>query len=182
MSVAVRRAGALATLFLPMLLGFPGGLRAQPAVPPPGPVTISPLGPPGTEPQTPPQVVPTPSPAPTPAPSTQPAAPPAAAAIPAGPAWLPRQSAELQILDKVDATHETRDVKVGGSVKVAELTISVEACLVRPPDRERDAAAYVDITDSNPAIQPFKGWLLAAEPAASVFEHPLYDVRVTGCD
>lgn len=97
------------------------------------------------------------------------------------PAWLPRHSAELQILDKVDATHETLDVAVGSSAKVGDLTIAVEACLVRPPDRERDAAAYVDITDRNPAIRPFRGWLLAAEPAASTFEHPIYDVRVTGC-
>ncbi len=122
-----------------------------------------------------------------PAPGTPPAAPPAAQpaappAAPPGPAWLPRHGADLQILDKEDATHETRRVAVGASVKVAGLTIAVEACLVRPAGHARDAAAYVEITDRNPAIQPFKGWLLAAEPAASVFEHPLYDVRVSGCD
>ncbi len=100
---------------------------------------------------------------------------------PSGPAWLSRHNAELQILDKVDATHETRAVPVGSSIKIDGLTIAVGACLVRPPDQERDAAAYVDITDSNPAIQPFRGWLLAAEPGAAVFEHPIYDVRVTGC-
>ncbi|HUC18958.1 MAG TPA: DUF2155 domain-containing protein [Acetobacteraceae bacterium] len=87
----------------------------------------------------------------------------------------------MQILDKVDATHQTRDVAVGTSVTIGEITIAVASCLVRPPDQERDAAAYVNITDKNPAIAPFHGWLLAAEPSVSVFEHPIYDVRVIGC-
>ncbi len=94
---------------------------------------------------------------------------------------MPRHTAELQILDKVDATHETRDVAVGASVTVGEITIAVASCLVRPPDQERDAAVYINVTDKNPAIAPFHGWLLAAEPSVSVFEHPIYDVRVTGC-
>ena len=120
-----------------------------------------------------------PPPAATPAPGAAPA-PPADPPPPPEPAWLPRHSPELQIFDKVDATHETLDVAVGASAKVGDLTIAVQACVVRPPDRERDAAAYVDITTASgdPAVP---GWLLAAEPAASTFEHPLYDVRVTGC-
>lgn len=154
MSGRVRRAGAGAALLLiGLILALAGPVSAQNAAPPP---------------------------AATPAPGAAPA-PPAKPPPPPEPAWLPRHSAELQILDKVDATHETLDVAVGASAKVGDLTIAVQACVVRPPDRERDAAAYVDITDRNPAIRPFRGWLLAAEPAASTFEHPLYDVRVTGC-
>jgi hypothetical protein len=149
----------LATLLLPPSLG------AQPAAPPlPG--APAPL--PGT-----------PAPA-APAPNVQ-QLPPAAPAPPPEPAWLPRHVAELQILDKIGATHQTRDVAVGSSATVGTLTVKVEACYVRPPDQERDAAAYVEITDRNPDVPAFQGWLLAAEPGASVFEHPIYDVHVTGC-
>jgi hypothetical protein len=85
------------------------------------------------------------------------------------------------VLDKVDATHTDLTIAVGASAKVGTLTIVVKACLVRPPDRKSDAASYLDITDKNAAVPAFHGWLLAAEPGASVFEHPIYDVRVTGC-
>ncbi|HWA81763.1 MAG TPA: DUF2155 domain-containing protein [Acetobacteraceae bacterium] len=162
------RAGAP---FLLLLLTLPAGLSAQPASPP---IIETPLGPPGTT------QSPSP-PAPSPAPGQAVPAPASPPAPPAGPQWLPRHTAELQILDKVDATHETRDVAVGASVTVGEITIAVAACLVRPPDQQRDAAAYVNITDKNSATAPFHGWLLAAEPSVSVFEHPIYDVRVTGC-
>jgi hypothetical protein len=89
--------------------------------------------------------------------------------------------AELQVLDKIDATHTELAVAVGASATIGTLTIAVKACLVRPPDRKSDSAAYVDITDKNSAVPAFHGWLLAAEPGTSVLEHPIYDVRVTGC-
>jgi hypothetical protein len=162
MSGWVRRAGAGAALLLiELILASPGPVSAQNAAPPPAATPV-------------PGGVPVLGGAPAPAPPAKPPPPPE-------PAWLPRRSAELQILDKVDATHETLNVAVGSSVKVGDLTIAVKACLVRPPDRERDAAAYVGITGRDPAVRPFRGWLLAAEPAVSTFEHPIYDVRVTGC-
>ena len=147
----------------------PFALAAQPAGPPP-PVT----GPaaPAPQPGQPAPAQPTPAPGqPTPVPA-QPAP---------EPAWLPCKVVELSVLDKVDATHTDLSVAVGSPVTVATLVITVRAGLVRPPNQPRDTAAYVDITDKNPAIAAFHGWLLAAEPGASVFEHPIYDVRVTGC-
>ena len=111
------------------------------------------------------------------------AGPPAAAEPPPtpAPAWLPRHSAELQIVEKVNATHRTLDVPVGGTAKFDTLAIAVKACLVRPPGQQRDAAAFLDISGRNAASPVFQGWMLAAEPAVSLFEDPLYDVRVTGC-
>lgn len=103
----------------------------------------------------------------------QPAAPP--------PAWLPRQTAELQIVEKVNATYRTLDVAVGKTAKVDRLAIAVKACVVRPPDQQRDAAAYLDITGKGAQAPSFRGWMLAAEPAVSLFKDPLYDVRVIGC-
>jgi hypothetical protein len=104
-------------------------------------------------------------------------APPA----PAGPDWLPRGGVELQALDKVTARSTVLDGRVGQTLQYGSLSIVVTACMVRPPDRPADAAAFVQITDSHPDEPGFRGWILQDEPAVSMFEHPLYDIRLNGC-
>jgi len=96
-------------------------------------------------------------------------------------AWLPAGSARLQALDKVNAQATALTVKVGQTANFGSLTIAVKACVVRPPDQPADAAAYLDVTDRNPDSPPFNGWLLSHEPSASMMEHPIYDIRVSGC-
>jgi len=107
---------------------------------------------------------------------------PASAQTPSpGPDWLPRGGVELQALDKVTARSTVLTGKVGQSLRFGSLTITVTACLVRPPDQPQDAAAFLDISDSHPNGATFRGWILAAEPSVAMFEHPLYDVRLNGC-
>lgn len=107
----------------------------------------------------------------------QTSAPPAAA----GPDWLPRSGVELQALDKVTARSTVLDGRVGQTLHFESLSIVVTACVVRPPDRPADAAAFVQITDSHQGEPGFRGWMLQDEPALSMFEHPLYDIRLNGC-
>jgi hypothetical protein len=109
-------------------------------------------------------------------------------ALPAAPApgdgrdrWLASPAAKLQALDKVNAQATTMTVKVGQSATFGSLTIAVKSCMVRPPDRPADAAAYLDVTDSHPDSPGFDGWLLANEPSVSMLQHPIYDIRVVGC-
>jgi hypothetical protein len=168
------------------------------ATPPPAPVQSAPLGPlggPGA-----PQVAPPLAPlgAPTIAPSVAPqatappSAPPAAASAPPPPTayapapatpeqWLPRGTAEVQALDKVNARNAVLSVKVGDTAKFGSLTIAVQACVVTPPDQPQDAAAFLVITDSHAGQPGFSGWMVAAAPSASMLQSPVYDVRVTGC-
>jgi hypothetical protein len=96
-------------------------------------------------------------------------------------AWLPRGLAELSALDKVNARSATLQVKVGSSVRYGSLTITVQSCVVRPPDQPQDAAAFMVITDSHESEPGFRGWIFASAPSVSMLEHPIYDVRVTGC-
>jgi len=95
--------------------------------------------------------------------------------------WLPAGVAKLQALDKVNAQASTLSVKVGQSVTFGSLTITVKSCVVRPSDQPADAAAFVDVTDSHPDSTGFSGWLLENEPAVSIMQHPIYDLRVAGC-
>ncbi len=108
-------------------------------------------------------------------------APGALPAANASPAWLPRGGAELQALDKINARTTTLSVKLGQSVAFGSLTITVRACLVRPADQPADAAAFLEITDSRKDAPGFRGWMLAAEPFVTTLQHPVYDVRVSGC-
>ena len=96
-------------------------------------------------------------------------------------AWLPRGTAEITALDKVRAAPTTLVVPVGESVRYGSLTIKVRGCLVRPADQARDAAAFLEVADSQPGGASFNGWMIAGAPALGVLEHPLYDLRVASC-
>jgi len=95
--------------------------------------------------------------------------------------WQPQGSAQVQVLDKVNAQSTVLDVKVGQQGKFGSLTIQVQACRIHPADQARDSAAYLTITDSHADVPGFQGWMLANEPSASMLQSPIYDVRVVGC-
>ncbi|MBV8578471.1 MAG: DUF2155 domain-containing protein [Acetobacteraceae bacterium] len=100
---------------------------------------------------------------------------------PPAPPWVPRSTAELQGLDKVNARRTTLEVKVGTSAQYGSLKITVQSCEVRPPDQPQDAAAFLIIADSHESEPGFRGWMFASAPSVSMLEHPIYDVRLTGC-
>ncbi len=104
-------------------------------------------------------------------------APPGSSTAP----WLARKSAELQVLDKVNARHSVLTVAVGGQAKYGALTIGVASCVVRPPTQPAEAAAFLTVTDANNEGVAFKGWMVAGQPALSMLQHPVFDVRVVGC-
>ena len=96
-------------------------------------------------------------------------------------AWLKRDAADLVVLDKVNAKSNGLTLKVGQAADNASLSIALRGCVIRPPDMPKDSAAYLDITDSRPGAPGFHGWILANEPAVSMFQHPIYDVRLLAC-
>ena len=95
-------------------------------------------------------------------------------------AWLTRQSAELVVLDKVRARPTVITLRVGQSGTAGPLTILVRRCVTRPADVPPDSAAFLDIQDRRSSVA-FHGWMLANGPALGQLEHPIYDVRLTGC-
>ena len=52
--------------------------------------------------------------------------------------------------------------------------------MVRPPDQPADAAALW-MSPTATRSPGFDGWLLRDEPSVSMMQHPIYDLRVTGC-
>ena len=178
----MRRAVACAALAC--FLALPAVAQdAGQGVPPPTPVTASPLSSLGTP--APPNAGLPPGAPPNPQATQQgtTAAPPSAympaPAVPVN--WQPRGTAEVQALDKVNARNAALAVPVGQSATFGSLTIAVQACVVSPPDQPQDAAAFLVITDSHPGEPGFSGWMVSAAPSASMLQNPIYDVRVTGC-
>ena len=183
---------------LPPLAGTPPGAAAPsapaasaPAAPPPPsaapslaapPSGASPQagsaagGAPGSAPGAPAAAVPGPAGAAPPA-----AGAPADTGSPLPATWLPRGIAVLRVLNKQTALTHTLTVVVGASARIGPLTITVQACVVRPPDMPGDAAAFLAIADGTPGVTAYQGWILKNEPFLSMFQNPLYDVQVTGC-
>ncbi len=100
--------------------------------------------------------------------------------------WQPRRTATIQALDKVNARHALLTLAPGKPETFQSLTITLQSCVVRPPDQPADAAAYVTVTDSRGTdsrgdVTGFMGWLIRSSPATSMMQHPIYDLRVLGC-
>jgi hypothetical protein len=167
-----RLAVALVLLATPALGQSPGQPgQFLPSVPPAGPVQTSPLPPPVFTPGT-----QGPGFSPVPLSPVAPLAP----VVPAAPEWLPQGAVDLRALDKVTARSAPLSGKVGETLKFGSLSVTVRQCVIRPPDKTPDAAAWLEITDSTGG-PGFKGWMLASMPAMSMLEHPGYDIRVAGC-
>jgi hypothetical protein len=67
-------------------------------------------------------------------------------------------------------------------VQLQSLSITLEACAVRPDDLPADATAHLKVTDSRPDQPGYDGWILQQEPAINLFEHPVYDIQLAGCN
>lgn len=95
--------------------------------------------------------------------------------------WYSQPKAEIRVLNKLESSVTILTIPVGGSAQYKTLTIAVKNCVVRPTTASPDSAAFVTVTDSKISTNPFSAWIFVAEPGASVFEHPLYNVSLSGC-
>ncbi len=95
--------------------------------------------------------------------------------------WLPRQQAELRVLDKIGAQASPLVLAVGHAAAFHSLTLTLKACVVHPPELPADAAAFLDITDSHEGAPGFHGWMFSGEPQLGMLENPLYDVLLLSC-
>ena len=108
-------------------------------------------------------------------------APPAAPPGPAPETWVARPGVEIAALDKITARVTSLVGRVGQAMSFGTLSITVRNCLARGPDQPADQAVYLDITDSRDTAISFHGWMLLSSPSLSMLEHPVYDIRLTGC-
>ena len=78
---------------------------------------------------------------------------PPAAPQPIQPTWLPQGTAELQVLDKVNAQNALLTVKVGQEAQFGSLNIQVQACSSPPA---RSAAGFGRLSDDHRQPSPMR--------------------------
>ena len=90
----------------------------------------------------------------------------------------------LQILDKITSQIKTIEINVNDTYDFGTLKIEIYACYKRPPEEIPEDFILLKIFDTlhdNNLIRIYQGWMISSSPAATPFEHPIYDVWVKEC-
>jgi hypothetical protein len=98
--------------------------------------------------------------------------------------YLDRDMAELRWMDKVTGRISSVTVPVGETGHISHLEVHVHACKVRPPEEKPEDAAFLEIIERKPMMQPvqvFSGWMFSSSPSLSAMDHPVHDIWVLRC-
>ena len=91
-------------------------------------------------------------------------------------------AAELRALDRMSGELTDINLKIGESVRIERLTVSLVECRYPIDNPSGDAYAYL-LIDEDGAPEPlFEGWMVASSPALNPFDHIRYDVWVLRCN
>jgi hypothetical protein len=118
----------------------------------------------------------------------------------------PRTGVMLRWLDKITGNYKDKEIRVGETLTLGRLKVTVRACYQAPPSETPESAAFLEIHATTvaakggkedtaaetermhrgpQAIGPdgllFSGWMFASSPGLSALEHPTYDVWVISC-
>ena len=92
---------------------------------------------------------------------------------------------DLQILDKISSKNTLVKLKNGELIKFKDLSIKSLKCKNSEFDDNPEITAYIqvkDLTDeNNNEVFVFNGWMFSSSPSVTLFDHPVYDVRLISC-
>ena len=93
---------------------------------------------------------------------------------------------ELKILDKVSSKNTTITLKIGEEKKFQNLIFRSQKCRNTKFDDNPEITAYLQVRDLNKKNKDkvfiFNGWTFASSPSVKPFDHPVYDLWLTGCE
>ncbi|MCK0139328.1 DUF2155 domain-containing protein [Aliiroseovarius sp. F47248L] len=89
--------------------------------------------------------------------------------------------AMLRGLDKVSGTPIDFSMKVGDTVELGKLRVTLGECRYPTDNPSGDAYAWLVIRDGNDDQTTFEGWMVASSPALNALDHQRYDVWVLRC-
>jgi len=93
-------------------------------------------------------------------------------------------SVKLKVLDKITSQINTIKINVNDTHEYGTLKIEIYACYKRPPEEIPEDFVLLKIFDTlneNNLEKVYQGWMISSSPAATPFEHPIYDVWVMEC-
>ena len=89
--------------------------------------------------------------------------------------------AVLRGLDKVSGIPVDLPLRVGETVALGWLQITLGDCRYPKGNQAGDAFAWLVIRERTEQTPVFEGWMIASSPGLSALDHPRFDVWVIRC-
>ena len=93
---------------------------------------------------------------------------------------------KIKILDKISSKNISVKLINGENFKYSDLQIRSMKCKHSEFDDDPEIIAYVQVRDlsnkKNDEVYVFNGWMFSSSPSINPFDHPVYDIWLTGCD
>ena len=93
---------------------------------------------------------------------------------------------KIKILDKISSKNISVSLINGENFNYSDLQIKSIKCKHSEFDDDPEIIAYVQVRDlsnkKNDEVYVFNGWMFSSSPSINPFDHPVYDIWLTGCD
>jgi hypothetical protein len=92
---------------------------------------------------------------------------------------------EIKILNKISSKNISLELKNNEEKVFDDLIIKSIKCKNSEFDDDPEIIAYIQVIDqsitNNDEVYVFNGWMFSSSPSINPFDHPVYDVWLTGC-
>ena len=89
-------------------------------------------------------------------------------------------------LDKITAKTSTINIPLGKMKKFGYLEILPKKCAFSNSDNNKGVVAYIQVKDlsvkRDDKVFVFNGWTFSSSVTLRTFDHPVYDLWLTGCE
>ena len=93
---------------------------------------------------------------------------------------------KLKALDKITAKTSNLNIPLGKKKKFGYLEIYPRKCAFSNTENEKGVVAYIQVKDlsnkKDDKVFVFNGWTFSSSITLRTFDHPVYDLWVTGCE
>jgi len=98
---------------------------------------------------------------------------------------LDKNFTEIKILNKISSKNISLELKNNEEKVFDDLIIKSIKCKNSEFDDDPEIIAYIQVIDqsitNNDEVYVFNGWMFSSSPSINPFDHPVYDVWLTGC-
>ena len=93
---------------------------------------------------------------------------------------------KFRALDKITAKTSDITIVVGKKKRVGHLEILPKKCAKSQGGNNKGVVAYIQVKDLSEKrgdkVFVFNGWTFSSSPSLREFDHPVYDLWLTGCE
>ena len=99
---------------------------------------------------------------------------------------MEKKYTKIKIPDKISSKNISLKLVNGENFEYADLQIKSIKCKHSEFDDDPEITAYVQVKDlsnkKNDEVYVFNGWMFSSSPSINPFDHPVYDIWLTGCN